>query len=454
MAQDAQAARTRGAGPETIRAARRRYALSDLPILLWRERTLVLAVFLGLLVLGLLAAATLKTRYEAYSSVLVRPGQEYVYAPASGDEGRGAILAAEQIVQSESEILGAAALKARVLDRLGLARTYPKLARRYAKGPAAERKAIMAEAVRVMERDLTVVATADTPIVRVSFSHENPQTASLMLNALLEEYLIFRRVVLVDSSAPALAQQRRLFEIRLAETDAAYQDFLASNRIGDFVAEKASLSQLQAQIELQKRQNDTLLQDRIGRLGVLERQLRQIAPEVGLYRDIPGAGGEGVRRVGVNPVHQTIQTEKVRLTAEVAALRRAQAELTGQVGLLIDQRLKLAALEPRFLELSLSRDVLQTNIRDFAAREERSRAAEEMAGRTNDSIRIVQRAVTPSRGESLRRPVLVLALLVASLGALGAGLVRMSLRPGLPTARTAARTLGLPLLGAAALKQR
>ena len=35
----------------------------------------------------------------------------------------------------------------------------------------------------------------------------------------------------------------------LAEADAALNNFLTTNQIGDFVAEKASLSQLQAQIE-------------------------------------------------------------------------------------------------------------------------------------------------------------------------------------------------------------
>jgi hypothetical protein len=49
--------------------------------------------------------------------------------------------------------------------------------------------------------------------------------------------------------------------------------------------------------------------------------------------------------------------------------------------------------------------------------------------------------------------VLVLALAFAAFSALCAGLLRMFLRPGLPTPATAARTLDLPVLGAAPLKQ-
>ena len=49
--------------------------------------------------------------------------------------------------------------------------------------------------------------------------------------------------------------------------------------------------------------------------------------------------------------------------------------------------------------------------------------------------------------------VLVLALLFAAFSALCAGLLRMFLRPGMPTPASAGRTLDLPVLGAAPLKQ-
>ena len=497
MVQGAWNGRAHQAGPASVWAARPRYALSDFPTLLWRERYLMLAIFLAIFALGVLAALTMKTSYQAYSSVLVRLGQEYVYEPRAGDAGRGAVLDSDQVIQSETEILGAGPLKLRVIERLGLAKTYPELAEKYAKGSAAEKKTIMGLAVRAMEQGLKIETAPDTPIVRVGFSHNDPQTAALILNTLLEEYLIYRRTVLLDPSSPALEQQRRLFEGRLGEADAAYEEFLSSNRIGDFVAEKASLSQLQAQIEQQKFQTDAQLQDRIGRLATLNSQLGQVAPEVGLYRDVSSAPGEklvglkvqreellsryradarpvqeldaqiaqleagmaagrtlgeGGRRIGVNPVYQTLQTERIQLTAEVGALKRAQSELNDQIGRLTERRLRLAELEPRFQELSLNRDILQTSVRDFSVKEEQSRAAQEIAARSNDNIRIVQRAIPPTKGKSLRKPVVVLAFLFAGFTALCAGLLAMFLRPGLPTPQSASRTLDLPILGAAPLK--
>lgn len=135
-------------------------------------------------------------------------------------------------------------------------------------------------------------------------------------------------------------------------------------------------------------------------------------------------------------------------------MRQSQAELASQIDRLTARRLRLAELEPRFQELSLDRDVLQASVRDFSVKEEQSRAAQEIAAKSNDNIRIVQRAIPPTKGKSLRKPVVMLAFLFAGFSALCAGLLRMFLRPGLPTPQAAARTLDLPVLGAAGLKAR
>ncbi|WP_374570862.1 GumC family protein [Phenylobacterium sp.] len=478
-------------------ANRPRYALADFATLLWRERVLIGAVFAVLFILGMAAAFSMKTKYPAYASVLVRLGQEYVYEPRAGDAARGAVPDSDQLIQSETEILGSVQVKQRVINRLGLTRIYPELGKKYAKADPAERRLIMGEALKALESSLAIETAPDTPIIRVGFEHPDPRTAALVLNTVLEEYLIYRRDILGDSASPVLEQQRQAFESRLAAADAAYEDFLNYNRIGDFASEKASLSQLQAQVQQQKLQVDAQLQDRVGRLSALNRQFAQVSPEVRIYRDVNPAGadklvdlkvqredllsryrpdsqpvreldaqiahmeqainagrttGDSAKRYGVNPVYQTLQTDKIQLTAEVAALREQQTALAGQLDQLLQRRLRLAQLEPRFQELSLDRDVLQANVRDFTVKEEESRAAQQIAAQTNDNVRIVARAIPPTRGKSLKKPVAVLALLFAGFTALCAGLVRMYLRPGLPTPRTAARTLQLPVLASARLK--
>src|SRR5471032_1661920 len=126
-------------------ALRSKYAAGDVPMLLWRERWLMLAVFLGIAILGCAFALTLKTAYPAHSSVLVKLGQEYVYQPRSGDAGRGAVPDNDQMLQSESEIMGSDALKMRVVRRLGVDKVAPDQAKAYAAATPEGRDLIVAK---------------------------------------------------------------------------------------------------------------------------------------------------------------------------------------------------------------------------------------------------------------------------------------------------------------------
>jgi uncharacterized protein involved in exopolysaccharide biosynthesis len=480
-------------------AGRPRYAPSDFVTLLWRETGLMIAVFLVIFLIGLGFALTLKKSYTAGSSVLIQLGQEYVYEPRAGDAARGAVPDTDGLVASETEILMSGQLRERVLRKIGISNVYPKLGAEYEAAPAAEKPMIMAKAVQDMGENMNVAAAPANPVVRITFEHDDPVMAARVLNTYLEEYLIFRRSILIQPASPVLERQRVLFEDRLAEADTAYQDFLATNNIGDFLAQKAGLTQTIGQLEGQKYTIESQLQERQGRLASLEAQLGQIAPEIGLYRDSnnsdsdklaqlklqredllsrykPGsqpvldveaqirqleagiASGRttapGARRMGVNPVYQTLQTEKIQLSAEIAALRSARDANLQQYAEATAQLQRFAAIEPKFQELSTDRDLLQSSVRDFSIKAQQDEASRMISGESNDNIRIVQRASPPTKGASLKRAVLVLAFLFAGFSALCAGLLRMFLRPGLPTPASASRTLDLPVLGAAPLKAR
>ena len=473
------------------------YAPSDIAALMWRERWLTLVVFLVLAALGLGVALTLKTSYPAQSSLLVRLGEEYVYHPQVGDAARGAVPENDQVIQSEVEILSSAQLKEQVINHVGLGVLYPQLAYAFDHGAAADRQAVMSRAVAMMDKGLKIDTAPGTPVLRLTFTHTDPQVAALALNALVDQYLIYRRSILLDQSAP-LEDERKSFEDRLAQADQAYENFLGTNNIGDFESEKTSLAQLQASLQQQKYAADSQLSDRQGRLGAIAAQSGQVAPEIGLYRDLdhqaqdkladlkvqregllsryrPDADPvkaldaqiaslqsgisqgqlqtEGAKRIGVNPVYQTLQSDRIQLTAEVAALKQSSAELERQIAEVTDRQLRMAQLEPQYQDLARDRDVLQDNVRDFTVKAEETQAAATIARQGNDNISVVERATPPVAGKSLKRPAALLAIAFAVFTALSLGLARVYLRPGLATAASAGRTLDLPVLGSAEVKR-
>ncbi len=481
-------------GGETPR--RPKLAPADFIPLLWRERLVMLNVFMVVAALGLAAALMLKTVYPARSSLLIRLGQEYVYEPRAGDAARGATPDSDQMVQSEVEIMGSAQVKQRVIQKLGIGRVFPALAGRYDRAAPPEQQKLMGQAVAALEKGLKIVTAPGAPVVRLEYDDPDPQTAALVLNTLLDEYLTYRRAILLDPAAP-LEAQRRSFEARLEQADEAYQNFLGSNNIGDFESEKTGLAQLQSTLRQQKYAADEQLQERQARLAALDAQSAQITPEIGLYHDVDHAAqdkltdlkvqragllgryrpdaapvkaldvqiaemeraiaegrvrGDGSRRLGVNPVFQTLQTDRIQLAAEVAALRRSAQTLADQIAQVTDRQLRLDQLEPQYQGLARDREVLSNNVRDFTVKAQETQASDAMARQGADNISIVERPLAPVQGRSLKAPVAVLGLFMGAFSAVCAGLLRIFLREGFPTSGSAARTLGLPVLASVGMK--
>jgi uncharacterized protein involved in exopolysaccharide biosynthesis len=478
--------------------ARPRYAPTDFVTLLWRERFLMLGVFLIIAALGFAFALTLKKSYTAESSLFVRLGQEYVYEPRAGDAGRGAVPTNDEVIQSEAEILGSGELRERVIRKIGFAKIFPDAAQKYASATPEGKRKLIAEGRDSIGKNLKIQTAPDNSIIRLGFEHNDPEVAERVLNTLLEEYLIYRRSLLIGGDSNVLERQRDIFAQKLGEADTAYQSFLTTNDIGDFTAQKTALTQLQAQVEQQKYQVDAQLGDRVSRLSVVEAELGRTPAESVMYRDVDmtaaakltqlkldrenlmarytpnaapvkeinaqiaqleqglaagRAAGEGARRSGPNPIWQTLTTTRNDLRAEVAALQQTQLKYAQQIQDVNDRLLRLAALEPQFNELTRDREVLSTNVRDFTVKEQQDEAQRQMSADGSDNIRIVQRAVAPSTGKSLKKPVLALAIMFGAFSALCVGLVRMFLRPGLQTPASASRTLGMPVLATAGVKR-
>lgn len=477
----------------TRRAAvpsRPRYTVEDFLILVWRRRGLMLAVFLAVLLAGLLFASRLKTTYPASSSLLVRLGQAYVYDPRVGDAGRGQRFQTDAIIQSEVAILGSPALKDRVVRDIGLARLYPALGRGYARANTATRAALQAAAIKNLEGALKISTAPDTSIVRLSFSHPDPKVAALVLNTLVDEYLVYRREVLAARDTGPLEEQRRAAEGRLAQVDAAYTQFLTDNGIGDFDAEKTSLGALYGQLLTDSYTVAAQLGETRGRLGVTARQVAATPREVGLSRDldhtaydrlaslrvelqdlrarykpdsqpvqdkvaqveamqrlaVATADETQARRLGANPVFQTAQTERNTLEAQLASFVSRKAADDREIARVLARRQQLARLEPRYQELTRQRDLLSAGVRNFASREQDAQAAQALAARGDDSVRVVQRAYVPTRGVNLKRPAVVVSVLFATFAALCAGLLGAALDRSYPSTASAERTLDLPVL--------
>jgi len=455
----------------------------------------MVVVFLLVLGGGVILALQLKPTFAAHSSLLIRLGQEYVYQPTVGDAARGATPDNDQVVQSELEILESEAVKRKTVEDIGVARMSPALGRAYAHADDLKRRDIHAAAVKLIDDGLKLQTAPDSSIVKLSFTANDPALAALVLNTLVDEYLRYRRTVLIDGETGQVEAELKAFQVRLDAADAAYQKFLADNGVGsgDFDAEKTSLTQIYAQLTTEAYSNQASLSEAEGRFGVTSQRAAQAQPEIGLYRDLDhqsqdelnklmvqrqdllsrylpsaqpirdldqriaalqaliarGPADGGARRVGPNPIYQALITDKDQVEAQVASYRRRLAEVKASLAEVAARRQKLAALEPQFEALSRQRDLLAANVKTLAQRVQESEAAQAMANSGQDNIRVVERAYPAVKGVSLRLPVIGLSVLFAGFAALCAGLFSAFTSKGYPTSESVERTLDLPVLASA-----
>lgn len=487
-----------GAGPALREAVSTRYAPSDLAALLWRRWPLMLLVFIVIVALGFLVAMRMKETFPAHSSLLIRLGQEYVYQPAVGDAARGATPTNDQVVGSELEILQSQAVKQKTVEDIGIARMSPELGRAYAKAASDEkRRDVEAAAIKMIDTGLKTQTAPDNAIVKLSFTARDPELAALVLNTLVDEYLRYRRTILIDRDAGPVQEQLKLFQQKLDAADQAYTKFLADNGVqsGDFETEKSVLSQSYGQLTAELYGVQASLSEAEGRLGGLTREAAKAQPEIGLYRDLDHTAQDelnklrtqrqdllsrylptaqpvrdmdqkilaqealvrsgltndgGSKRVGPNPVYQSLVTERSQQEAQAASARSRLAQVRASLAEVAARRQKLAALEPQYQALARQRDLLTNNVKSLAQRAQESQAAQSLSkSGGDDNIRVVERAYPATVGTSLKKPVMVLAVLFAAFTALCAGLFSAFLSKGYPTTETIERTFHLPVLAAA-----
>lgn len=474
--------------------ARPRYGLLDIVGLLFRELLLMIVIFLVVFAMGAAAVLTLKKTYTASASLNVGIGQEYVYQSRVGAVGeRSSPPTLGEVAQSEAAILASREVKLRAVRALGVAAFQDG---EPATGSIAQQEG---DAIKAIDDGLTVATAPLRPVIDLSYESDDAERAARVLNAVIAAYRERRREVFQDSSAPLIQSQREAFENELAEADSDYERFLTTNDIGDFATARVSLAATYQSVFADRLTTEALLNQATQRLRTLEAQQAATPSEVVLQQDLNISAQDqilqlrtereqllaryqadaqpvqdidaligqlqayvatgtavGPREVRTGPNTVWIATESTRINAAADrdALAARLTVLNRQLDDLRTRQARLTALESRNATLVGNRDVLTAGIRDFQQRETQTRAENELVTAGADNVRVIERAAVPSRGASLKAPLMGSAFLFAAFTALCVGLLRVFSRRGFVTPASAGRTLQMPVLAVAPMKAR
>lgn len=481
------------ASTTTYVSARPRYGVFDVIGLLFRELALMIVIFLVVFAIGAAVVLTLKKTYTAGASLFVGAGQEYVYQPRVGlGDRQSSPPAPGEVAQAEANIIGSREVKLRAVRALGL--EFFHTPGKVSTDPIARQEG---DAIKAINDGLMISTTPQSSIIGLGFKSDDAERSARILNAILDQYLIYRREVFQDRSTPAIQSQRRVFEDELADVDAAYEAFLASNDIGDFASTKTALAAVYQSTLTEKLSVENQLNQAARRLETLQAQQANTPAEVTLQQDLNVSAQDQILqlrtereqllaryqpdsqpvqdieariaglqayvasgttvgakevRLGPNPVWTELETTRITTRAERDSLAARLSSVNRQLAEILDRQAKMTRDESENATLASNRDVLTANIRDFQQREAQSRADAGLVRAGADNVRVIERAAAPTRGTSLKLPLMALAFLFAGFTALCVGLLRVFTRRGLSTPAIVGRTLDMPVLAVAPMK--
>src|ERR1700722_2095263 len=188
-----------------------RLVIRDLLLTAFSQKARVCLIFFCIMALSIVIAVQVQPDYKAKSSLLVLMGTEHAFRPAAGQQfiNSGGV-DAEQVLRTESSILGSDDLHRTVIREIGIEKMYPKLltkpgpigqwiadTRRFVTdsigmtekatgGPASDP---MNMAIDQFARSLTITVDKKSSVIGLDFGNPDKQVAADALRILEAQYL-------------------------------------------------------------------------------------------------------------------------------------------------------------------------------------------------------------------------------------------------------------------------
>ncbi|MEE2566789.1 GumC family protein [Hyphobacterium marinum] len=432
--------------------ARGELDLFDLAELAWGERWLIAIIFAVVFLAGAVASIVLlKPSFQAHSRLLVLLDEA---DPTPGAAGSGGAFMLEQVLQSEAEILNSDAVRRRAVEFIGPAVILGESGNE-------------ADALKVLRDGFSINRAPNASVLIPVFEHADPDVAALSLNAVVDSYLSYRVEVLVGDGVGGVVGRRAQASAALESAQDALDQFLISNGLSDFEADRTAavervqslrnailtaeaerlaatagaaaiaerLANVPESIEhyVENGASNRLLDLRLERESRLARYQADAPPVVAIEREISeleafieegGANGMGQRRVGANPVRQGLESEQLRLESVAASETRRITTLRSQLNEAESLVARMRGLTPEYQRLSQNVTATAEAAALLATQQAEAQARSNAAPGSEDSVRVIERAVPPAEGSSLKKLGVAAAFLFAAALALFAGLLR------------------------------
>lgn len=289
--------------------------LRDLLTIVFKHKYKILITFLVVFALATLFAFQIRPFYEAKSVLLIKFGREFLQRPGEG-EGTGLSIPPQTIMRGEIGILTSQDLMSKVINVIGAENLYPPKGETPAGNIPPQQAAMTA-----FEQSLGVTNVSGSNLIEVTFRHQDPAMAAMVVNTLVDAFKDKHLEVFSSNSTPFLESQQKVFQQRLRESEGSLAGFKQKYRVFSFDEQKTALL-------LQRAALDTGLKTAQNQISELEQRIAFIRS--------PRWTPEMFQETGSQPsaVDQqqlvVVQQHLVILQQQLATFEQRERELLGK----------------------------------------------------------------------------------------------------------------------------
>jgi uncharacterized protein involved in exopolysaccharide biosynthesis len=448
----------------------------DLFLTAFSKFKMIVIIMICVMAIAVQIAIEVTPDYLAKSSLLVLLGTEYTFRPAAGQQfmNSGGI-DAEQVLRTESNILGSDDLHRSVIREIGIARLYPKLlappskfelwvqqAKSYVykmaavPEPASGAADDMSKALQKFDANLSIDTDKKSSVIGLGFTNPDRAVAQQVLAELETQYLALRTKLYGDIQAPIVKRQQDVVAQQMTEAEAALANFKREHDISSYADRRNILLHQQGDLETAQAKAQATISAQEARLAQLNSTLASAtgakkgaanaaAALQGMVSAFQKRQEEAQTTYRGSPAVDDARRQMLERETDIAKMQSTQAftlqgernkteaDLRGSTAALDQIKAELASLntqinamdaeETQLHQLELNAGVLEDNYKAVTKILDERQVVETVNAHRESSVRVIQPPTAPPVPQPLRRMILMVGVLVSMLMAAAVTLI-------------------------------
>ena len=395
----------------------------------FRHRRAFKTVFLPIVGIGLLYVLFAPSKYQADGSLLVKFGRDATPEIARTDGAAAPEVITQndrrETITSDVEILESHALLHDIVAQIGPEKLYPGIGSHIRSGDSAQEAAIR----RLSRGDLIVKSDPQSNLIKVWAINRNPQMSALFVHDLFKQFIQRQSEMFNKPQTDLLKNEVNEAGAKLAQSQAALEEFKQENNISSIDTELAELLRQRSDASTLGLDTDTDAWNRLADMQAKESQL--------LATYLPSS--PVVMRQHQNVVLAQRQLEQLQ--------GEQNARIGGAIHGINHRIADLESQRSHYRDLMRQVEIDEENYKNYQLRSENARINDLLNRNSITPIVVVDEPTVPVKPFQPRRLlVLVMSLLAGCVCGTGTVLVLETLDSRFTSPQQVRDTLGVPVM--------